>query len=88
MKVTEVMFAELAVEQYSYWFNKKYGTTIKHSSEVKEGVPFVTIDFGDTSKELIFKFSFELGKIQKRLMKSGDFMLPVDEYPFPPDTKK
>ncbi|WP_010523145.1 hypothetical protein [Aquimarina agarivorans] len=85
MKVTEIMYSGIAVRQLVYSFNKEFSTEIFTSIEMKEGNSFVTIDFGNTSKELIFKFSFKLGKTQKLLMKTREFMLPIGQYPLPPE---
>jgi len=84
MKITEVMYSGIAVKQLAYSFNKEYFTDITIGIEMKEGNSFVTIDFGEMSKEMIFKFSFKLGKTQKHLMKTREFMLPIKQYPLPP----
>ena len=84
MKVTEIMYSGMAVRQLAYSFNKEFFTDIAISVEMKNGNSFVTIDFGSTSKKLIFKFSFELGKTQKHLMKTREFMLPIEQFPLPP----
>jgi hypothetical protein len=84
MTITQVMFADLAAKQFAAKFNEINGTAIQVSNTIKEGTPFVTIDFLDTPKELIFTFAFELGKIQKRLERDGSLMLPVSQYPLPP----
>ena len=84
MKITEIMYSGIAVRQLVYSFNREFFTDISTSIEMKEGNSFVTIDFGNVSKELIFKFSFKLGKTQKLLMKTREFMLPIEKYPLPP----
>lgn len=84
MTITEMMFSGFAVRQLQFKFNSIHKTNIDSYAKTEEGITFVTIDFKDTSKELIFKFAFELGEIQKRLAKEGSLMLPLDEYPLPP----
>ncbi|GAA3523321.1 hypothetical protein GCM10022393_42700 [Aquimarina addita] len=84
MKVTEVMYANLAAKQYTYKFNQTYNTKVKIFLETKEGTPFVTIDFNDTPINLVFKFGYELGEIQERLTSESELMLPIDQYPLPP----
>jgi hypothetical protein len=85
MKITEVMYANLAAKQFAHKFNQIYNTQVKVFLETKEGTPFVTIDFGDTPENLIFKFGYELGEIQERLTSKNELMLPIDQYPLPPD---
>jgi hypothetical protein len=85
MKITEVMYANLAAKQYAHKFNQVYNTQIKVFLETKEGTPFVTIDFEDTPKNLIFKFGYELGEIQERLTSENELMLPTNQYPLPPE---
>lgn len=85
MIITEIMFSGFAVRQFEFKFNSTHKTNIYSSIQTQDGTTFVTIDFGETSKELIFRFAFELGKIQKRLAKEGELMLPIDQYPLPPE---
>lgn len=84
MKITEIVYSGIAVRQLAYSFNKAHGTNISISLEMKEGNSFVTIDFGDLSKEMIFGFTYKLGMTQKHLMITKDFILPITQYPMPP----
>jgi hypothetical protein len=85
MKVTEIMYAPLAAEQLAYSFNKAYKTNIEVSDEIIEGSPFVYIDFKDTPPEIIFKYSYKLGIFQNHLATKGESLLPLKDYPLPPD---
>lgn len=86
MKVTKIMYSGIAVKQLAFSFNEKHGTNISVDIDMREGNSFVTIGFGEISEEMIFEFSFELGKTQKLLMTTKEFMLPLGKYPLPPET--
>ncbi|WP_129056846.1 MULTISPECIES: hypothetical protein [unclassified Chryseobacterium] len=79
------MYAISAVTQFTYNFNKENNTNIENTEEILDGSPFVTIDFKDTPFQLIFTYTYELGRIQYRLEKEEEEFLPVAQYPFPPD---
>ncbi|MFP9112389.1 hypothetical protein ACLI1A_00485 [Flavobacterium sp. RHBU_3] len=85
MKISEIMYAPMAVEQYTFKFNKENNTDISVTDEVLDGSPFVYIDFKDTTPELIFKYSYTLGEIQGYLATHQKRWLPVEDYPLPPD---
>lgn len=78
------MYAISAVTQFTYKFNKENNTNIENTEEILDGSPFVTVDFKDTPFQLIFTYTYELGRIQYRLEKEEEF-LPLEEYAFPPD---
>lgn len=78
------MYAISAVTQFTYKFNKENNTNIENTEEILDGSPFVTVDFKDTPFQLIFTYTYELGRIQYRLEKEEEF-LPLEQYPFPPD---
>jgi hypothetical protein len=88
MKVTEIMFSGLAAKQYTYFFNQENGTNLKVSTETREGICFVTIDFENSSIELMVKFMYRMGELQEGLRNDRELMLPIGKYPFPPDTDK
>ncbi|REC62495.1 hypothetical protein DRF65_10405 [Chryseobacterium pennae] len=88
MKAKKIMYAPSAVEQFTYKFNTENNTNIEHTHEILDGSPFVTINFKETPFQLIFEFTFELGRIQNQLAKAREFFLPLDSYPFPPDDGK
>ncbi|UII27625.1 hypothetical protein LVD15_04145 [Fulvivirga maritima] len=88
MKIFRAFYANIAVIQYTFHFNKEHETEIKAYSEHLEGVPFVTIDFGDLNAELVFKFSFRLGEIHKEVQLKNDFLLDMEQYPLPPKEDK
>jgi hypothetical protein len=69
MKIKSAFYADIAIIQFTYWFNNKNNTQICVYAECKEGVPFVEIDFRDTDKELIFKYALRLGEIQLNYLK-------------------
>ncbi len=83
MKVTEIMFSGLAAKQYTYFFNKENNTTIKISTESKEGITFVTIDFSDTHIDLALSFMYKIGEIQEGLRIDRELLLPIGKYPLP-----
>lgn len=85
MKAKKIMYAISAVTQFTYNFNKENNTNIENTEEILDGSPFVTIDFKDTPFQLIFTYTYELGRIQYRLEKEEEEFLPVGQYPFPPD---
>lgn len=85
MKVKKIMYAPTAVTQFTYNFNKENNTNIENTDEVIDGSCFVTIDFKNTSQDLVFKYSYELGVIQHYLAKKGEDWLPLADYPFPPE---
>lgn len=79
------MYAISAVTQFTYKFNKENNTNIENTEEILDGSPFVTVDFKDTPFQLIFTYTYELGRIQYRLEKEEEEFLPLEQYPFPPD---
>lgn len=79
------MYAISAVTQFTYKFNKENNTNIENTEEILDGSPFVTVDFKDTPFQLIFTYTYELGRIQYRLEKEEEEFLPLEHYPFPPD---
>lgn len=83
MKIQQVFFANIAVIQFTFWFNKQNKTKISAISEHKEGVPFVTIDFGNLNPELVFQYAYNLGKIQKDLISKNIFAIDDINYPLP-----
>jgi len=86
MKATKTMYAPVAVEQFTYRFNKEHNTNIhKDNVEYMDGACFVTIDFKETPFQLIFDYTYELGKIQNYLAKRREELLPLEDYPFPPE---
>lgn len=85
MKAKKIMYALSAVTQFTYKFNKENNTNIENTEEILDGSPFVTIDFKDTPFQLIFTYTYELGRIQYRLEKEEEEFLPLEQYPFPPD---
>lgn len=85
MKATRIMYALAAVTQFTYKFNLENNTNIENAEEILDGAPFVTIDFKDTPFQLIFLYTYELGRIQYKLEKEEEDFLPLEWYPFPPD---
>ncbi|GAA5083595.1 hypothetical protein GCM10023210_02410 [Chryseobacterium ginsengisoli] len=84
MKVRKIMYAPTAVTQFTYRFNKENNTDIERESvEYLDGSPFVTIDFKDTDQDLVFEYSYELGRIQNYLARIRKELLPLEDYPFP-----
>ncbi len=79
------MYAISAVTQFTYKFNKENNTNIENTEEILDGSPFVTVDFKDTPFQLIFTYTYELGRIQYRLEKEEEEFLPLEQCPFPPD---
>ena len=81
------MYAISAVTQFTYKFNKENNTNIENTEEILDGSPFVTVDFKDSPFQLIFTYTYELGRIQYRLEKEEEEeeFLPLEQYPFPPD---
>ncbi|MEW7280889.1 hypothetical protein ABW636_20040 [Aquimarina sp. 2201CG1-2-11] len=87
MILKEIVYAPTAVKQYIYKFNVNNSTKIELIDiDILDGTPFVTIDFKNTSAKLIYKFAYRLGTLQKHLAIKGDSWLPIDEYPFPPES--
>lgn len=84
MKVTQVMFSGLAARQFTYKFNLEHATSIVVEEEFKEGVPFITFDLQDMPSDMVFKFAYTLGRLQKRLADDDELFLPTDQYPMPP----
>jgi hypothetical protein len=84
MKITEIMFSGLAAKQYAHFFNQNNGINLNLSTIIKEGICFVTIDFGNTSIELIAQFMYRMGEIQEGLRNDRELMLPIEKYPLPP----
>ncbi|KPH14709.1 hypothetical protein AMQ68_04470 [Chryseobacterium sp. ERMR1:04] len=61
-------------------------TNIENTAEIINGSPFVTIDFKETPFQLIFVYTYELGRIQCQLVKEEEEqLLPLEWYPFPPN---
>jgi len=85
MKATRIMYAPPAVIQFTYKFNKENNTNIENTDEIIDGSPFVTIDFKETSFQLIFVYTYELGRVQSHLARIKEQFLPLEQYPFPPD---
>lgn len=85
MKLRKIMYAASAVTQFTYKFNKINKTNIENTDEVIEGTPFVTIDFKDTPVELMLEYTYELAGIQEYLGIKRESLLPLQDYPFPPD---
>ncbi|GAA5083605.1 hypothetical protein GCM10023210_02430 [Chryseobacterium ginsengisoli] len=82
------MYAPSAVTQFTYKFNKENNTDIeKESVEFLDGSPFVTIDFKNTSVELMLEYTYELAGIQEYLGIKRESLLPLKDYPFPPEQK-
>lgn len=88
MKAKRIMFSSLAVEQFTYKFNKENNTHIEYTNEILEGSLFVTIDFKEIPFQLIFDYTYELGKIQAHLATKEEDFLPLESYPFPPEDGK
>ncbi len=87
MILKEIVYAPTAVKQLIYKFNKENLTKIEFiEAEIIDGTPFVTIDFKNTPADLIYKFGYKLGGIQEYLANKRDRWLPLDEYPFPPES--
>ncbi|MBA6155206.1 hypothetical protein H3Z83_01525 [Tenacibaculum sp. S7007] len=87
MILKEIVYAPTAVKQLIYKFNNENLTKIEFiETEIMDGTPFVTMDFKDTPAELIYKFAYKLGSLQKYLAMKGDSWLPLDQYPFPPES--
>lgn len=84
MKISSAFYADIAVIQFTYWFNHQNNTQICTHAQAKGGVPFVEIDFKDTSKELIFKYTLRLGEIQNELSQKEKHSLDYLKYPLPP----
>jgi hypothetical protein len=76
MKAKKIMYAISAVTQFTYKFNKENNTNIENTEEILDGSPFVTVDFKDTPFQLIFTYTYELGRIQYRLEKEEEEFLP------------
>ena len=88
MRIKEIVYAPTAVEQFIYKFNRTNSTSIELvKREIIDGTPFVTIDFKNTKMELVYKFAYTLGSLQKYLAMKGENLLPLDEYPFPTEEK-
>ena len=85
MKVTEIMFSGLAAKQYTHFFNQENGTNLKVSTEINEGICFVTIDFENTTIDLMVKFMYRMGELQEGLRNDRELMLPIRKYPLPPE---
>ncbi|NDV70039.1 hypothetical protein [Dysgonomonas sp. 25] len=85
MKVKQIMYAPSATKQFIYKFNNENNTNISSSSEILDGIPFVTVDLKETPPDLIFKFAYTLGSWQKALAQKGEFFLPLEDFPFPPE---
>ena len=81
--MTEIMFSGLAAKQYAYFFNKENGTNLKITIESKEGITFVTIDFGNTTIDLMMKFIYKMGELQEGLRSERELLLPIGKYPLP-----
>jgi len=88
MKAKKIMYAWAAVKQFTYKFNKENNTHIEYTSEVLDGSLFVTIDFKETPFQLIFEYTYELGRIQNHLAGKREQFLPLESYPFPPEDDK
>ncbi|WP_254556917.1 hypothetical protein, partial [Salmonella enterica] len=73
---------------FTCMFNTGMIFCIEHTSEVLDGSPFVTIDFKETPFQLIFEYTYELGRIQSQLAKKREQLLPLDYYPYPPSDGK
>lgn len=86
-KLTKPVFAEIAVVQVVHKFNRTHGTAIAVSDYILDGCPFVTFDFKDTSKEMLFRLGYQVGFTQAELSSSKEYvdMLPLKDYPLPPD---
>jgi hypothetical protein len=76
------MYAPAAVTQFTYRFNTENHTSIEHTTEVLDGSPFVTIDFKETPFQLIFEYTYELGRIQSQLAIKDEDFLPLDSILF------
>lgn len=84
MKISSAFYADIAVVQFTHWFNNQNNTQICAYAEYKEGVPFVEIDFKNTNSELIFKYTLRLGEIQNELSQNEKYSLDYIKYPLPP----
>lgn len=84
MKIRKGFYANIAVIQFTYWFNKQNNTFIKAFSETMEGTPLVTIDFGDLNAEVIFEYSFQLGEIHQEAVTENRFAIRSNRFPLPP----
>lgn len=86
MIIKEIVYAPTAVKQYIFKFNNENSTKIEFiTTEMLDGTSFVTIDLKNTSIELVYKFAYSLGTLQKYLAIEGESWLPLDEFPFPPE---
>lgn len=86
MKARTTMYAPVAVDQFTYRFNKEHNTNIKKDNiEYMDGSCFVTIDFKDTPFQLVFEYTYALGKTQNYLARNRESLLALDGYPFPPE---
>jgi hypothetical protein len=83
LKISTAFYADIAVIQFTYWFNKQNNTSITAFAEIKGGVPFVTIDFGSLDFEIIFKYTLRLGEIQHELTQKDKFSLDYKDFPLP-----
>lgn len=88
MKAKRIMYAPSAVDQFTYRFNTENNTNIEYTHEILDGSPFVTIDFKETPFQLIFEYTYELGRIQSQLAEKRELLLPLDYFPFPPEDGK
>lgn len=88
MKAKKIMYALAGVIQFTYKFNKENNTHIEYTREILDGSLFVTIDFKETPFQLIFEYTYELGRIQNYLAGKREEFLPLESYPFPPEDDK
>lgn len=89
MKIRNIVYSPLAVEQLVYKFNNNNNTEIELiNTDYADGTSFVTLDIKEISIELIYDFAYQLGSLEKYLAMKGDSWLPLDEYPFPPEKEE
>jgi hypothetical protein len=83
-KLTKPVFAEIAVV---HKFNQTHGTVVAVSDYILDGCPFVTFDFKNTSKEMLFLLGYQVGLTQEELSSSKEYvdMLPLKDYPLLPE---
>lgn len=77
----------LGVVQVIYKFNTMFGADTVARIKYLDGCPFVTFNFGKTTKETLFRLAYELGSTQVLLSHEGKDFLPFNDYPYPPDNE-
>lgn len=82
MKVVKLVYAEIAAMQLTKLFNEEFGTTIGIETEIRDGTAFILLDFAELPQDLVFRFAYELGYVQKWAMQTQSQFLP-DWYRLP-----